>query len=424
MFLLTLGLAFCACPSIGQDRSEFHARFLQNMDGNSDGVLEPDEVPDRAKRYVDRLAERAGLDTSRPLAISRLLNPTEGKESDDQNRRGDENGGRGENGRGRWRSRSDERASSDTAAASDSGSFNNGVAGFGEPDELAKVPGFDVPIGTQPLEARFTAAVIREAESILGRYDRDGSDVLEPDEIRRGNWRNDPKSSDLNGDGKLSKEELCERVARYQAERDGKEYRPGGNSSKSISGSSASFGKSGNSSDGSSEKLRSYAESLLRQYDKNKNGVLEKDEWTQMRGDPAKSDQNSDGVITKDELVVRLSSYGRSSSSVSPSAGSSSASADSSSGGRTHRPYSSSRSRRDEQRPTPYRSTTPTARLPKGLPSWFARNDANEDGQIAMSEYSADWSDSKAAEFDLIDTNRDGVITPDECLAAEEANRK
>ena len=60
-----------------------------------------------------------------------------------------------------------------------------------------------------------------------------------------------------------------------------------------------------------------------------------------------------------------------------------------------------------------------TERLPKGLPDWFVRNDANEDGQIAMSEFSVSWTSEKLEEFQKYDTNRDGVITLKECLSAE-----
>ena len=55
-----------------------------------------------------------------------------------------------------------------------------------------------------------------------------------------------------------------------------------------------------------------------------------------------------------------------------------------------------------------YRALTATERLPKDLPEWFARNDANADGQVAMAEFSASWSNSTADEFAQFDLNRDG----------------
>jgi len=45
---------------------------------------------------------------------------------------------------------------------------------------------------------------------------------------------------------------------------------------------------------------------MLKQYDKNKNGVLEKGEWSQMSSTWREADRNGDGVITVDELTARL----------------------------------------------------------------------------------------------------------------------
>ena len=66
-----------------------------------------------------------------------------------------------------------------------------------------------------------------------------------------------------------------------------------------------------------------------------------------------------------------------------------------------------------------YRFLSPQERLPQGLPEWFVRRDANEDGQVTMAEYTSVWSDALAAEFGAYDLNGDGVITPRECLKAK-----
>jgi hypothetical protein len=47
--------------------------------------------------------------------------------------------------------------------------------------------------------------------------------------------------------------------------------------------------------------------------------------------------------------------------------------------------------------------------------------DANGDGQVAMAEYASFWSDGKAREFARYDLDRDGIITPRECLNADTA---
>ncbi len=67
-----------------------------------------------------------------------------------------------------------------------------------------------------------------------------------------------------------------------------------------------------------------------------------------------------------------------------------------------------------------YRLKTAAERMPEGLPDWFARSDSNVDGQIAMSEFSSNWSDAVVADFNKFDLDGDGIITPRECLKANE----
>jgi len=179
--------------------------------------------------------------------------------------------------------------------------------------------------------------------------------------------------------------------------------------SPSVSGQSSGGAPSSSSSSSSGERIdyriRRYAESLLRQYDKNKNGQLEKEEWSGMRGDPKAADANNDNVVTLDELSRRLSNYSqhRDSSSGPGSHGSGGSSSDS--GG---------------DAPKSYRFRTATERLPKGLPTWFAQRDADADGQVTMSEYSSTWNEGKADEFTKLDLNGDGIVTPAECLQSAE----
>jgi len=163
-------------------------------------------------------------------------------------------------------------------------------------------------------------------------------------------------------------------------------------SSSSASASSSRSGASDGSGASIDSRVRDYAAGLLKQYDTNKNGKLEKDEWKQMRGDPQATDRDGDGVITLDELTARLaaSNKDRSGSGSKASAG----------GGHNG-----------------YRFLTPAERLPEGLPEWFAGKDANGDGQVSMAEYARSWTDAVAAEFARYDLNDDGLITPQECLA-------
>lgn len=182
----------------------------------------------------------------------------------------------------------------------------------------------------------------------------------------------------------------------------------------SSSKSSQDDSKKEKDDDRRSDRVRAYAQSLMKQFDKNKNGVLDKEEWSKMRGNPGESDVNKDGKLTVDELTARLSNYSRRSSnrggwfSRSRSRESSTSSTRRKSGG--------------DQKQS-YRFLTPTERLnesmPRGLRESFLKADKNGDGQIAMDEFGSFWSKSKAREFTDLDYNNDGVITPLEYVAAK-----
>jgi hypothetical protein len=342
--LMTIG----AASLFGQDdrrrgpsASDREAMY-KRMDANGDGKLSPDEVSERARPYIRRAAEQAGLNPDEPLSISKLAASRDDDrgERDDENNsdrdrssRSDSRDDRRSDDRGRDRDRSndrdrdsrrdrdDDRRSSERDSRERKSSDKDAplVPGFGVEDETPQAPGFDVPLETP------------------------------------------------------------------------------------VSGSTSS--KSTESGPEVSDKIRRYAQSLVRQYDRNNNGRLEKSEWERMRGDPEKADYNRDGVVTLDELSKRLASYTQRSSSWSGSSSSDSS--------------SSSSSRKDREPQKIYRASSPYDSLPKGLPSWFADRDADRDGQVTMSEFSSSWSDSKAREFVGYDLNNDGVVTPDECLASK-----
>lgn len=184
------------------------------------------------------------------------------------------------------------------------------------------------------------------------------------------------------------------------------------------------------------ERYRTYAANMLKRYDKNGNGVLDRDEWSQMRGDWWKSaDTSGDGTITLDEIVGRLSGYraryqsttSTTTTTTSPSTSSYATTASTTSSGAVTTSSSAPAVTSTTASPTtvaarkPYRFLTPTERLPSGLPEWFTRRDANGDGQVTLAEFSDNLSDEVAAEFSKYDLNNDGVITPQECLNASKA---
>jgi len=370
--------------------------ILERMDANRNGVLEPSEISPRARHHIDRAARRAGLDPSRPIPIEALLR---GREGDSRRPASSSSSSRSDS------SRSDSTGRSSTTRAPESKAGKpsanptdfvppepaeppSEVPGFGEEFGISPPPGFgedadaaDAAGRRMPIRLRYSSRVLDYVEkSILDRYDKDRSGALEREEWRSVRWSSDPSRSDTNGDGTLSKEELCRRIA---------------------------------------GRWRSYAESMMRRYDKNKSGVLEADELKSMRGDPEKSDANRDGVLTLDELTNHMGSYSDGRSRWS--------SRSSSSGSKSSEKKSAAESYRItggdviKTRKT-YQSTEARDRLPRGLPDWFAKRDANHDGQITMSEYTDRWTNKLVAEFVKFDRNRDGVITPAECLAAKEDN--
>ena len=177
--------------------------------------------------------------------------------------------------------------------------------------------------------------------------------------------------------------------------------------------------------------MTEYAKGLVKQYDKNGDSMLQADERKELRGRAAEADQNKDGTITIDELVSHLSSSSSSTPSPSPSSSSSSASGHRQDGDKSK--SDSEKSKRvlygsvggpagsakegDKQRRT-YRFTPAAQKLPTGLPGWFTSKDANHDGQVSMSEYGKSWTERSVAEFQHIDVNNDGVITPKEASKA------
>jgi len=163
--------------------------------------------------------------------------------------------------------------------------------------------------------------------------------------------------------------------------------------------SSGSSSPSASSSGGVDEKIKRWAEVMMRQYDRNHNGRLERDEIQHMRDEHKSADRNRDGIITREELAARLSEYARSRGGDN--------------GSRDDRSRSESRDSNDSRS---YRSRLPSERWPEGIPEWFAEKDADGDGQVAMAEYASFWTNATADKFSRYDPNNDGVITPRECL--------
>ncbi|MEW4561715.1 hypothetical protein AB1K70_04270 [Bremerella sp. JC770] len=318
--------------------------MLRRMDRDRNGKVEGDELEGRGGEFVRRMLNGTGMENNKSINI------------DDA-------------------SKAIQKARDQREAGVEAASMN-----FGAPSDAKPAAGFDAPppVNGKSLEERFGKTVVDQVMGIMSRYDKNKNHYLDGPEWSDVRWRDDPSQDDTNKDGRLSIEELCQRVVRSN----------GGRSSDRDDRGSDDRERGGDR--GGDDRFRQYAESLLRQNDRNKNGVLEKDEWSRLRGNPSDYDKNGDGKITVEELTQRSESFGR---------------------GRSSRGESS-----DTPKQETYRFLTATERLPKGLPDWFTRNDLNEDGQIMMHEYTSSWSSSKVSEFNEYDLNGDGVITPKEVL--------
>lgn len=163
------------------------------------------------------------------------------------------------------------------------------------------------------------------------------------------------------------------------------------------------------------------AEERMRRYDRNRDGSLDQRELQRGRfsGNPLQYDRNGNGSLSISELSVR---YARRRLEKESSDDDDRRGRD-----RGDRRGYGSRDEQDEKEEeglwkdrASYRlapSRGPGAEV-QGLPSWFTRDDRDENGELSMNEFASKWSDALIEEFFQFDPNRDGVITTSEALAA------
>lgn len=266
----------------GGDRQDRFQGWIRSWDADGDGYFTRDEVPERMRGFLDRMAERSGVSTQGRIKVESLISNGTNRGRDSEN-----------------------------------------PMAFGEPTEEKTTPGFDTPLNDDAGTSGFITA---------------------------------------------SQEEI--------------------------------------------EGARESADDLMRRYDEDRNGVLERDEWTKISGTPANADTNRNGIITRTELINRVIVMKRLRSSSSSSRDSESRDEKSRSGSSR---ASASASKSGDRRS--YRFSTPEERIPDAARSWITSKDKNGDGQVEMHEYTSSWSDRYVSEFSRYDIDGDGVITPQEYLA-------
>ncbi|MHC4400485.1 MAG: proprotein convertase P-domain-containing protein [Planctomycetota bacterium] len=332
--------------------------YVRRMDANRNGMLEPGEISDRARPYIERYAREARLSMSRPLSIRAM-------EEAYRRRQGSSQGSsRGSSSSGSQSSREPSTSTPGT------------LPGFGQPERGRPVLGFGA-------EAESLAYAEKEdldqAAERLRQYDKNRDGFIDREEARGGRWSDDPFRYDRNHDNRLSQAELADRYARRRLAESGASVgTPRGSASSSSRPSESSEDRRRREEE---EKRRAYyanravwvlVGTLMQRYDKSRDGHLDTNEWRSMGVTSSLGDNDGDGRVNRAELYEWL--LGQSEGSGAP--------------------------------------------LPPGLPPWFRTRDLDGDGQIMMFEFADEdeWSDEKIAEFAAFDLNDDGVIVLDECL--------
>src|SRR6185436_13476873 len=101
----------------------------------NNGVIDPNEFESRSGYYLRRAAEQAGLSTSSPIPIDRLVSAMEQSRRDRDSSYG--------------RSSSSSPSSTPSSAVSGQSSPPNAPQPFGVIGEIARLPGFETPLSAQ-----------------------------------------------------------------------------------------------------------------------------------------------------------------------------------------------------------------------------------------------------------------------------------
>jgi hypothetical protein len=165
------------------------------------------------------------------------------------------------------------------------------------------------------------------------------------------------------------------------------------------------------------------AEDRMKRYDSNRDGQLSTDELKAGRwnDDPLQYDRNRDGKLNKSELAVRYANRRVEDQNQQAAKNESRSGRGGNSNGWNRNDNAPEEKKEVASRfgdAKSYRSASAAKDKTSGLPDFFARSDANADGQVMMNEFSSSWSQETLDEFQKWDLNRDGIILPRECVAA------
>ena len=246
------------------------------------------------------------------------------------------------------------------------------VKSFVPDPEAELVPEFGLPAVKFP----YIQADLDEADRTLKRSDRNRDGYIDHAESERAVWTHrQPFEEDLNKDDRLSRLELAQRYARRRLLSGASDelVRKAGRVGNGIQPVKREETQRQESSQWWRRGTEYYLTStVLGRFDKNRNGRLEKDETVSLGFPPGKIDIDRDGVLSREELHAYLLGL-------------------------------------QEE----------IGDLGEGLPGWFFELDENRDEQIAMVEFTTEWTSDKIAEFTSYDGNGDGLLTASEVLNAK-----
>jgi Ca2+-binding EF-hand superfamily protein len=335
-------LAFCIVPSaMGQGRA---TEYIRGADANGNGLIEPNEISDRARPYMERYAEAGRISMYRTNSI------------------------------GRWEYAIRRYYENQSSDSNSSPSLKpSSVLGFEPASDAPLIPGF----GATQIKYPYTAADLDDADSSLRRYDDNGDGALDRNEAADGRWtRGNPFDYDFNRDGRVSRLELAQRYARRRIAEsmEGQaRYSPIRSEPSNDSQEEAEerFRRSSSRSNSNSSS-RYLADSIMDRNDRNRDDRLDINERAGLGIDDAQADLDLDGDISEDELSAWY--------------------------------YQQMMARAND--------------LTDVLPTWFFERDMDNDGQVAMAEFTDAWDQAKVDEFEALDANRDGIITSNEMLTS------
>ena len=252
------------------------------------------------------------------------------------------------------------------------------VKGFGPDEDEAFIPEF----GLAEVKYQYTQDDIDEARSTMRRCDRNDDGFLDRREVERNRWTHrNPMESDLDNDGRLSRMELIQRYARRRLLDDAAdELRR-----KAWRTENKRDDRRRRDRDEDRRRERRWWErggsdswltaSLIGRFDANRNGRLEQTEAAKLGFPIGSIDIDRDGIVLREELLTYVSKL------------------------------------QNEARGTTI----------EGLPDWFSEKDADRDGQVAMVEFTQEWTQELMKEFTDYDQNADGFLTALEVTSAKSA---